>query len=101
MAAIRIEPIALRGNFIGQKRGAVSNVTVTSTALSGGSRVTIDAPGLTHILCFAYDDNIIVEVGADPTASDANGYVIPLGTSRPIPCENGYLVSAKTYAPPV
>lgn len=100
MASLRAEPMTLRGNFIGNKKGAVIALAVTSTATSGGSRPTITAPGVQCILCFAEGDNIIVEVGDDPTASETNGWLVPQGMSRAVPCENGQLISAKTYVPP-
>lgn len=100
MASLRAEPLTLRGNFIGNKKGAVISLAVTSTATASGSRPAIVAPGVQCLLCFAEGDTIIVEVGSDPTASETNGWIVPLGSSRIIPCENGQLISAKTYVPP-
>lgn len=79
-------------NVLRDVQGTPARLAVTGTATTAGSRPVAPA-GARYARVTAVDGNVIVAWGADPTASQTNGIVIPAGMVEPVPIEEGQKLS--------
>ena len=93
MATLRVEWVTLSvgplhdgggANIVGAIFGNAEKFAVTSTATTAGSRPVAPA-GARYARVTVTSGNAIAAWGADPTASQTNGLLVPAGSSELIP----------------
>lgn len=101
MATLRVEWVNLSvgplndggaANVVVGVLGAAAKFSVTGTATAAGSRPAAPA-GARYARVTVTSGNAIVAWGADPTASQTNGLLVPAGTSELVPVAAGEKLS--------
>ena len=101
MATLRVEWVTLSvgplhdgggANIIGATFGGAEKFAVTGTATTAGLRPVAPA-GARYARVTVTSGNALAAWGADPTASQTNGLVIPAGNSELIPVAAGEKLS--------
>lgn len=99
MTQIRYEFGALsHGALIAGRVAGAGALAVTGTATVAGSRPTVPA-GASVARLTAIDGHVIAEHGADPTAAQDNGILVPAGATEAIGVAAGEKLSFVELAP--